>query len=180
MSVEAVLLNSGGTAVVSTLLRLPRLRELRCRAVPESLVGLRLQVPLLYRPSDGCDFLPAVLQRLPFRSRTAVAKYPSASCHSNLIQYAMSDMVKSSTHARMDYLSCNPHEACRQSGTRYVQLNPGPCCLETLHLRGCSFVSVDLAAVTTLRDLDISQAVRHFADRCRSPCALAPGISLTC
>ena len=44
VSVDAVLLNSGGTAVVSTLLRLPRLRELRCRAVPESLVGLRLQV----------------------------------------------------------------------------------------------------------------------------------------
>ena len=47
VSVTAVLLNSGGTAVVSTLLRLPRLRELRCRAVPESLVGLRLQVPFL-------------------------------------------------------------------------------------------------------------------------------------
>ncbi len=41
-----------------------------------------------------------------------------------------------------------------------MQLNPGPCCLETLYLRGCSFVSVDLASVTTLRDLDISQAVR--------------------
>ena len=41
-----------------------------------------------------------------------------------------------------------------------AQLAPGPCCLETLHLTGCSFVSVDLAAVTTLRDLDIAQAVR--------------------
>jgi len=48
VSVDAVLLNSGGTAVVSTLLRLPRLRELRCRAVPESLVGLRLQVQTMF------------------------------------------------------------------------------------------------------------------------------------
>jgi hypothetical protein len=43
-----------------------------------------------------------------------------------------------------------------------MQLTPGPCCLETLHLLGCSFVSVDLAAVTTLRDLDICQAVRAW------------------
>ena len=47
VTVDAVLLNSGGAAVVSTLLQLPRLRELRCRVVPESLVGLRLQVHLL-------------------------------------------------------------------------------------------------------------------------------------
>ena len=62
VTVDAVLLNSAGTAVVSALLQLPRLRELRCRAVPASLVGLRLQV----RPAFE---LMRVLSHLPELTR---------------------------------------------------------------------------------------------------------------
>ena len=59
----------------------------------------------------------------------------------------------------MRVLSLNSMVVSSKQSTASVQLKPGLCCLGTLHLLGCSFVSVDLAGVSTLRNLDICYAV---------------------